>query len=700
MARLTREKVLESRIQYYSSIGYHMLEWSEFDFKILNKILYRRRAGRGTDRTFNDVIIMGDTETSKKANESGENHVVAWTISIRAFDMNIVTLYGRKPSEFVRCVQLIHKNMEGDDTFIYFHNFAYDYIFLRKFLFENMGYPIEQLNTKSHYPIMLKFQNGVIFKDSLILAQRKLERWAYDLQVEHRKAVGCWDYDKLRNQTDEPFTEEELKYIENDTLAGVECIDATMKSLNKSIYSIPYTATGIPREALRKEGKKHNAKDIYNRKVLTFEQYKKAENCFHGGYTHANRHLVECTIKFPVKPKDFSSSYPYTLLGFKFQAEAYYKRDDCTMDYIVLMHEDYSYMFTFVAYNVELINPMDPMPPLQYSKTKKIVNPVLDNGRVLRCDYVEINLLEWDAAVIFEKMKWDGKDSDICECVDVYVARKEYLPRFMTDFIYEAYKTKTELKGANDPVMYSIKKSTVNSIYGMFATKNIRPDLQEVFATGDYLERDINEEEVYQKYIENYNNILNYQIGCMVTSIAFYNLFQLAKCCEVFVYSDTDSVYGINWDEEAVERYNEGCKKRLLDNGYGPVEHNGREYWLGIAEEEEWYTEFRVLGAKRYCGRRNDDGQLHITVAGVPKAGAKCLKDDINNFTKGFIFPGSETGKLLHTYHYVEDIYIDEWGNETGDSIDLSPCDYLLDSVKSFDFDSIFFEEVNIQVYE
>ena len=30
---------------------------------------------------------------------------------------------------------------------------------------------------------------------------------------------------------------------------------------------------------------------------------------------------------------------------------------------------------------------------------------------------------------------------------------------------------------------------------------------------------------------------------------------------------------------------------------------------------------------------------------------------------------------------YVPDIYIDENGNETGDSVDLYPCDYLLDDV-------------------
>ena len=142
----------------------------------------------------------------------------------------------------------------------------------------------------------------------------------------------------------------------------------------------------------------------------------------------------------------------------------------------------------------------------------------------------------------------------------------------------------------------------------------------------------------------------------------------------------------------------------LQDNGYGAVIRNGKEYWLGVAETEgdnDKYSEFKVMGAKRYCGRCVADNDIHITVAGVPKkTGAKCLNNDINNFTNGFIFSGAKTGKLLHKYFYVDDIYIDDNGNETGDSIDLSACDYLLDSVNLETFESFFESEVEIQVYD
>jgi hypothetical protein len=63
-------------------------------------------------------------------------------------------------------------------------------------------------------------------------------------------------------------------------------------------------------------------------------------------------------------------------------------------------------------------------------------------------------------------------------------------------------------------------------------------------------------------------------------------------------------------------------------------------------------------------------------------------------------FDGNTTGKQTHTYFFSEDIHTDDQGNDIGDSIDLSPCDYLLSSVNVFDWESLFNEEVEVQIYE
>ena len=106
------------------------------------------------------------------------------------------------------------------------------------------------------------------------------------------------------------------------------------------------------------------------------------------------------------------------------------------------------------------------------------------------------------------------------------------------------------------------------------------------------------------------------------------------------------------------------------------------------------------MGAKRYVGRCKADGELHLTCAGVPKkAGVKCLHDDIGEFYVGKIFDGITTGKLTHTHFILPEIYLDENGNETGDSIDLSPCDYKLSQADLFDWDP-FEEEIEFQIYD
>ena len=693
-------KIYEARKKQIQSKGpYQLYHWTDFDYTILQSILYKKRAGRGSNRSYNDIIIMADTETSKKAADTVcENHVVAWTISLRAFDMNIATLYGHKPTTCIECIRRIHEQMSGSDTFIYFHNLSYDWVFLRKFFFSEFGHPEKQLNTKSHYPIYIAFENGIILRDSLILAQRNLEKWAKDMDVEHKKAVGMWDYDKVRGQN-EQFTADELEYIEHDTLAGVECIQKTLKSLNKSIYSIPYTATGIPREETRIRGKENGAHEYFLRMNFDYTQQQKGESIYHGGYTHANRHFIDVKITEQeygrVECRDFASSYPFIYLSEKMPIERFTRIHNCSTDYILRSADDFAFMFTLILIKPRLKDDFIPMPALQYSKCTKVINPILDNGRILAAGYVEIPITELDLEIILSQYDFDHHI-----CTDVEFAAKGYVPRWFTDYIFDLFKAKTELKG-QDPVLYSLAKAKLNSLYGMCVQKPVKPEIVEEYLSGEYVvDEDADLSEKYDKWVKRKNTIMPYQWGIYCTAYAFRNLFRLGACCKTWIYSDTDSCYGIGWDEKKLKAYNDECKRKLKANGYGSVYFNGKEYWLGVAEFDGAYTEFKVLGAKRYCGRSVDDGKLHITVAGVPKKGAECLDDNIDNFTTGFIFNGIQTGKKTHTYFYVDDIYTDRMGNITGDSIDLSPCDYLLDSVNTVDWEDVFKEEIEVRCYE
>lgn len=700
---MRRSDVIRIRKAQLEKEGYKRIEYSDYDSirEILQKIMYIYRAGKSKSKnkkSYSDCLIMADTETSKniRLEDGNENHVVMWTITIRAFNLNLITIWGRNPQSFSECLFRLSQDIPGDILQLYFHNLSYDWVFLRRHLIRQFGIPSNQLNTKPQYPIYVEWEDsGIIIRDSLILAQRSLEKWSDDLDVEHKKAVGYWDYNIYRGQNYN-YSEDELHYAEFDTLAGVECLQSTMDVLHKHVYSLPMTATGIPREELRHRAKEFNAHEHFLRQCLTYEQYQIATMLYHGGYTHGNRHCIGWV--YEAEARDFASSYPYRMLVDRYPVSKFISIDPISINEIMESVDDRAFMIRLHLINVRLKDDSIPMPFLQYSKTLASVDEILDNGRILCAKYVEIYLNEIDLSIILEQYDFDSYSISHLE-----VAEKGYLPEWFTDYIYDCFVQKTLLKGG-DPVAYSLAKAKLNSLYGMCVQKSLRDSFVEDYETGEYTLQSESSEEDYEKYLNKWTSILPYQWGVWVTAYASRALFDLGKCVDYenggeWLYCDTDSIYATKWNEKLLDKFNENVKKRLTDRGFKPVNFKGKDYYLGVAELDGDYSEFKTLGAKRYCCRDRKSGKLKITVAGVPKRGSECLHDDINNFAKGFIFDGKTTKKLLHKI-IVDDIHVDSEGNEIGDSIDLSPCDYLLDQVHLKDWESIFYGEEEIREYE
>ena len=705
-----------------SRLGYQYLYYQDWDYSILNNIMHRKKNGSRANITYSECYIMLDTETSKDHNIEYDgdgkalnqiNHICAFTCSIRAFHRNIVTLRGSKPSEIVDMLQRIRNNINADVIFIFVHNLAFDIVFLRRFLYAAFGIPKKQLNVKNHQPITMQFQNGIILRDSLILAGVSLERWANNLNVEHKKAVGCWDYDKIRDQSDfKDLSEDELHYIENDTLAGVECLNALADLLDDTVVSLPFTNTGIVRRNMRTIGKKNFAKKLFNDQLITFEELAILEKVFHGGYVHSNRH-TNGWIQDDTICRDFKSSYPYCMLTCKVPRESFLHLSGIYQIDEILKDDKHAYIFKYIMVKPRLKDPDYPMPALQFYKCEHSVNAVCDNGRILAADYVEIYTNEIDGLILNALY-----DCDESYCCEVMAAYKDYIPDWYRNAVFDIFKEKCELEyqvkilGSADPSMYNIKKAQLNSCYGMSVTKPIKEDIMECYEddpandmlSGDYYIDDGSEENLrkkFDKYNSDWNNILPYVWGVYVTSYAMLHLFQLSKCINDvnrhWIYSDTDSIYSNDWNEDRLKAFNDNIKQSLYDAGFGPVYVKDQIYWLGVADLDARYDHMIAQGAKRYA--TETDGNIKITVAGVPKKkGAACIKS-LTQFKEGFIFPGSVTGKMTHTYIYNE-IFTDDRGNECADSIDLTPADYTLSCVDHIPFEKLFTEEVYYDWYE
>lgn len=119
------------------------------------------------------------------------------------------------------------------------------------------------------------------------------------------------------------------------------------------------------------------------------------------------------------------------------------------------------------------------------------------------------------------------------------------------------------------------------------------------------------------------------------------------------------------YNKDAILEYN----KKVLDRikhvskvldiplaKFMPKDIKGIEHPLGVFEMEytsdtnrvHTYSEFITQGAKKYAYKTMDN-DIKITVAGVPKDGAKGLKS-LNDFRDDFVFKFEDTNKLMLAY--------------------------------------------------
>ncbi len=132
---------------------------------------------------------------------------------------------------------------------------------------------------------------------------------------------------------------------------------------------------------------------------------------------------------------------------------------------------------------------------------------------------------------------------------------------------------------------------------------------------------------------------------------------------EYAIYMDTDSIkLRQGYDRKIFDDYNDSVLKKLkyvanqIDipfERFQPKDTFGVEHPLGVFESETksghqyTYDAFITQGAKKYAYEL--DGKIKITVAGVPKGGAKALKS-LDEFRDDLVFPYEMTGKSILMY--------------------------------------------------
>ena len=365
------------------------------------------------------------------------------------------------------------------------------------------------------------------------------------------------------------------------------------------------------------------------------------------GYTHANWIYADEILK-NIDSWDFTSSYPYVLVTHKYPATEFKK---CNIKNVKQMSNRFAYLLVVRFKNIKskYYNNF-----ISASKCRNIKGARYDNGRIMYADSFEITLTDVDFRFILESHIYSEY-----EIIESYFSLYDYLPKTFIEFVLKKYVKKTQYKDVKGKELeYMLEKNKYNALYGMSVTNTIRDEVTYDNIEG-WNERPLTNEEIIEGLqAEKKKSFLSFAYGVWVTAYARNNLLKnVIKLDKFVVYCDTDSIKLLQgYDINIIKEYNNFVKKKIefvankfkiSVEKFAPKDVKGKEHMLGLFDNDAHYDKFITQGAKKYAVE--EEGEIKITVAGVPKSGAKALKR-LEDFRDDFIFRFKDTNKNLIIY--------------------------------------------------
>lgn len=651
-----------------------------------------------------------DIETTSAKTSGGQPYgtMYAW-----AFALDGAVMIGRTWEQwqlFMTRLQAALNISSSRRLWIFVHNNQFDFQFYRHYL--NV---VEVFAREARRPMFVRDDRGFEFRDSFILTNSSLANVGKNLvRLPVQKLTSDLDY-SLPRHFKTPLTDKEIQYIINDVLVVTSLIFERMGGETGGLSRIPLTQTGYSRKhcksaCLPYDDSESRWKYVHKMEKLqlTKAEYVMAKEAFLGGFTHASPQHVTDIVE-DVVSMDFTSSYPAVIVseqvpmgpGIEVDASTIQSREEL----LEICDE-----FACLMY-LELTD-IDSKTETDYYISESRVEYDEDttesfNGRIASSDKITLCCTDIDLDIILRMYDVGG-----ITVLRMFKYYRDYLPTPYVRTVLELYKAKTELKQVEGKEEeYQRAKEMVNSLYGMMAMKIDSP---EVLYDQEWLPSELPDlDEVLDKYNSDKYRFTSYLWGCWVTAAARRNVISgVLNCGEDYLYSDTDSVKLTNYEKHKpyFERYNKWITSRIKAacqyhnipyEMAAPRTQKGKRKPLGVWDFDGHYPLFKTLGAKRYM-YTTDDGQLHITCAGVskvygvqylldtyktPEAAFKAFDNNLN-IPGRYIRPdGTEatgTGKMTHIYNDAEvtEQLTDYLGNTATvhemSSIYLEPADYSL----------------------
>ena len=564
---------------------------------------------------------------------------------------------------------------------IYVHNLSFEFQFLKSVISIKDVFALKNRRIAK----VTAYDGALEFRCSYLLSNMSLEKFTENYNDEqYRKDKELIDYEVKRY----PWTElsnEILYYSLMDVITLYQAVLSIMNREGDTLRTIPMTNTGYVRRACRNAciGEYQNTrkksvriemnqrygsyKRLFQKCELSLDQYNMCVKAFRGGNTHASRFYADCVLE-NVGSYDFASSYPAVVIcSDQFPMG---KLEECTNDVqtienLLAFSERFFIIVEVVFESLELRDPYNsPVPYIPVAKVERVgeneydfisdvsretLDIINDNGRIIRINRpIRFTFLGVELPIILKQY------TGVMHVTKCYYTVKGYLPDELRETCYDWYEKKTSLKHVSGmEYEYMKSKNRVNSVYGMMVEQIIK-EIIEYNNTDKLLHsRQPNEEEAAEQ-LKNYytpmqRKFLAYQWGITVTAVARVRLQEMIDMCgNDFVYCDTDSCKMLNPKKylKAFEEYNKKWIEYADKCGrdYFAFTKDGEKQILGMADYEGSYDKFKTLGAKKYAVEKN--GELEITIAGVPKKAGAQLMGKLDNFRIGYRFEVKDTDSV------------------------------------------------------
>lgn len=668
-----------SKIEYYEN---DYPELSQAFREIVSRETYARK---NKPSICSDFATL-DTETTSIARLTDWNNTETdigfiYLVQLHVSGKNFIfrTIYDFKDA--IEAVVIPQLQEADASVVIYVHNLSFEFQFLKSVISIKDVFALKNRRIAK----VTAYDGAIEFRCSYLLSNMSLEKFTENYNDEkYRKDKELIDYEVKRYPWS-ALSDEIMYYSLMDVITLYQAVLSIMNREGDTLRTIPMTNTGYVRRACRNAciGEYHNTrkksvriemnqrygiyKRLFQKCELSLDQYNMCVKAFRGGNTHASRFYADCILE-NVGSYDFASSYPAVVIcSDEFPMG---KLEECTDDVqtienLLAFSERFFIIVEVVFESLELKDPYNcSVPYIPAAKVERVgeseydfisnvsretLDIMNDNGRIIRINKpIRFTFLGVELPIILKQY------TGVMHVTKCYYTVKGYLPDELRKTCFDWYDKKTSLKHvAGMEYEYMKSKNRVNAVFGMMVEQIIKEIIE--YNDNDKLlhSRQPTEEEAAEQ-LKNYytpmqRKFLAYQWGITVTAVARVRLQEMIDMCgNDFVYCDTDSCKMLNPEKylKAFDEYNKKWIEYADKCGcdYFAFTKDGEKQILGVADYEGSYDKFKTLGAKKYAVEKN--GELEITIAGVPKKAGAQLMGSLDNFRIGYRFEVKDTDSV------------------------------------------------------